>query len=275
MSVDALSGSDKSTPEDSGDTPFMVKWGLTNASPVYVLYESMVKWYNDNNNYISQRIENREMVKGLLTTFSTIYGQVVATHLWIHGATTTDELITEYKISKQTINNNLSKLERLGFIHKTAEVVRYKGSSGQISWIYALTIADDQASIDAQLRYTEIKKREDRKKRERRKDRKRLAAEEIRRRAEVRDLLKDTVIQTLVSSFTGLYEKSKKPVPFAEITQSAKSVGLDDPLVYIDVAAALEDKGIQTGYYINGELDPTAKLPPKILESRIRWEENL
>ena len=259
------SGDDKPSPEDSGKTPLLVKWDLTNASPVYTLIDVMVKWYYYYNNQIEKSRESREKVKGILTTMASHYGPLILCHFWMYGATTTMELIHLYKLSKQTINLMLLKLERLGLIRRACEVDRPRGKSGQTSWIYVLSIADPQAETDAQLRYNEIVKRKQREKRERRKERRRLAAEEMRRKAEARARRKGALLQVLITEFTDLFEKTRKPVPLQEIRQRVKAAGLEGDYAYLDVAVKLEEGGVETGYYVAGKLDPNWNPPPEIL----------
>lgn len=291
------SGNDKPTRDDSGRMPIDVKWDLTTAPPVFKLCEQVVKYHyltttsnhnNNNNNsedvkpflttlvdktsardvtsFLTTMLRNRRTRKtrSFLKTWATDNGEKIILHLWIYGATTPFELIKLYEFSRQTVNDILTKLEGIGFIRKTITV----HSGGKESYVYALTIADSQATIDAKIRHDELKKLKREEDKASKKEGRRLAAEEIRSRAEAKDRLRDTQVQTLVTQYSELYENTKKPVSFEAIQQSAKSVGLDDSLAYVDVAVALEEKGIKTGYYINGRLDPTAKIPPEILKIR-------
>lgn len=276
MKRNPSSEDEKPTPEDSGEGSYMVKWDLTDVSPAYILIDVMVKYYYYYNNKLEKSRESREKVKGILTTMASPYGSLVLCHFWRYGATTTLELIHLFKVSKQTLNLMLLKLERFGFIRRACEVDKPKGSkSGQPSWIYVLSIADPQAVTDAQLRYNEIVKRKLREKRELKKERRRLAAEEIRRRAEAKDRLRDTKLQTLVTEFTGLYEKTKKPVSLQEIDKKAKVVGLSDYNAFLEVAIELEEKGILTWSYLNGKPDPNWEPPSKIRQVRESREEGL
>ena len=281
--------------DDSGRIPLDVKWDLTSAPPVFKLCEQVVKYHyltfttnnNNNNNkdvksffttlgdetpapdvksFLTTMLRDRRTRKNriFLKTFANDYGEQIILHLWIYGATTPFELKKLYEIERQTANNNLTKLEGIGFIRKTATV----HSGGKESCVYALAIADRQASVDAKIRHDELKKRKREENKALKRESRHLAAEEARRKAEARDLLKDTMIQTLVTEFTELHEKTKKPVSLKEITQRAKAAGLHDDYASWDVAVKLEEKGIQTGYYVDGKLDPTWEPPPKILQAR-------
>jgi hypothetical protein len=292
------SGDDKPAPEDLGETPFMVKWDLTNASPVFKLCNEVVKYYyltftthnNINNNnkdvksffttlgdetpsqdvksFLTTLLRDRRArrIRSFLETWATNYGEQIILHFWIYGASTPFELIKLYELSRQTVNNIITKLESIDFIRKTVTVQ----SGGKKSWIYTLTIADHPASIDAKIRHDELKKRKREEDKAQEKEKRRLAAEEIHRKNEARTRLKDAKIQTLVIEFTGHYEKTKEPVSLMEITRRTKAVGLDNNYAYLEVAVALEEKGVQTGYYVDGKLDPTWEPPPEIRQARER-----
>lgn len=274
------SGDNKPTPEDSGDTPSMVKWNLTNAPLVYKVCDEVVKLYyltftthfhtNTNEQVVKSFLttfindSRARMVKSFLTTWVSDYGMQMILHFWIYGATTPFELGELYGLSKQTVNNILSKLEGIRFIQKTSTIQ----TRGQESWIYALTIADSQASVDAKIRHDELKKRKREEENVLKKERRHLATEEIRQKAEAQGHLKDAKIQTLVIEFTGDYENTKEPVSLMEITRRTKAVGLDNNYAYLEVATALEEKGVRTGYYVDGKLDPTWEPPPEIRQAR-------
>lgn len=270
---------DKSKPEDLGDTPYMVKWDLTTAPLVFKVCNEVVKAY-----YLTFTTQlppytytNTQVVKSFLTTFindararevksflttwATDYGLQIILFFWIYGATTPFELMELTGISKQTVNNKLGKLEGIGFIEKVSTIK----TNGQESWIYVLKIADSQAAIDAKIRHDELKKRKREKDKALKKEARRLAAEEIRRKGELQAHLEGSKIQTLVTEFLEQFENTGRPVSYVEIERRARKAGIPD---YLKVAIELEEKHLEsTGYYKDGELDPTI-LPPEI--KRIR-----
>jgi len=209
-----------------------------------------------------------EITKTLLDIYSSPKARIIATHIWELKAFTTKELMNLTGFSSRVIDHTRNNLIRINLLRKTIEVNRPSGKRGPKPWVYALGIADPNDSVDAKLRYEELVEQERRKLKSLKREELRIAAEETRRKAEAQDRLKGTLIQTLVTEFTELHEKTKEPVPLAEITRRTKAVGFDNDYAYLAVAVKLEEKGVQTGYYVNGELDPTWEPPPEIRQAR-------
>lgn len=260
---------EKSTPDE------LTKELLVNLPYAYDLWNQLTKLQRSNNNNKVAISRRKEITKTLLDIYSSPKARFVAPLIWELKATTTEELMNLTGFSSRVIDHTRKNLIRIGLLRGTIEIKSTSGKKGPKPWVYAIGIADENDSVEAKLRYNEIKKQKRAEDKAIKRESRRLAAMEVRARAKARDLLRDTKLQTLVTQYAELNEKTKGTVSFEELKQSAKSVGLDDPLAFIDIAVALEESGIQTGYYVNGEIDQTAKLPAKILEIRKRREAQL
>jgi len=266
---DADLGDDKPTPDELTKTPLVNGYG-------YSLWNELTKLQRSNNNNNNVAISRHgEITKTLLDIYSSPKARLIATLIWELKAFTTKELMKLTGFSSRVIDYTRNNLIRIGLLRKTIELNRPSGKRGPKPWIYAIGIADKNDSIEARLRYEEIVKQEDRKLKSIKREELRKTAEERRLKADEKTRIKGSLIQTLVTEFTGIYEKTKKPVSFKEITQRVKSVGLHDDYAYLDVAVKLEEKGIQTGYYVNGELDPNWEPPPEIRRVREKREVEL
>ena len=259
---------DKLPSDELTKTPLVNPYG-------YLLWGELTKLQRSNNNNKITISRRREITKTLLDIYSSPKARLVAAQIWYLKAFTTEELMNLTGFSSRVIDHTRKNLIRIGLLQPTIEIKSPSGKRGPKPWVYAIGIADENDSFEAKLRYEEIVKQERRKRKSLKREKLRKTAEERRVKVEEQARLKGALIQTLVTEFEGLYEKSKRTVPFAEITQRLKSVGLEGDYAYLEVAYELEEKGVQTGYYINGELDTTAPLPAEILEIRKRREAKL
>ena len=279
MTPEPSSDEDVSTSEAPDRIPIDVKWDLTTAPLVFKVCNEVVKAYylTTTTHFQIDKDTNTQVVKSFLTTFindararnvnsflttwTSKYGWLIILFFWIYGATTPFELIKLFRISKQTVNNNLINLESFGFIEKVFNVK----TDGPESWIYQITIADSQAAIDAKIRYDELKKQKRVKDKARKREGRHLLAAEMRRKGVLKAHLEGALIQSLVTEFSEQFKGSGKPVSFTDIERRARKTGISD---YLIVAIKLEEKHPKsTGYYKAGKLDPTY-LPPEI--KRIR-----
>lgn len=267
ISEDSDKGNDKPASDELTKTP------LVNLPYGYVLWNELTKLQRSNNNNNKLAISRRrEITKTLLDIYSSPKARFVAAQLWDLKASTTDELMTLTGFSSRVIDHTRNNLIRIGLLRSTLEIKSPSGKRGPKPWVYAIGIADENDSVEAKLRFDEIVKQKNAEDKALKRESRRLDAMEVRARAKARDLLRDTKLQTLVTQYIDLNKETNETVSFEEIKQGAKSVGLDEPLAFMDVAIALEEKGIQTGYFVDGKLDHTAKLHPKILEIRKRRE---
>lgn len=104
--------------------PELVKECLTNSTRTYVLLKRISKvvlllYYLKE----GEREEREQLVKGFLTIYCGKDGPKIISYLLKHGAGTPYTLMMELNISKQTISNVMSKLERLGFVKRRDQAI--------------------------------------------------------------------------------------------------------------------------------------------------------
>lgn len=268
MNVGSSPRNDKPTSDEITKTPLVNPYG-------YLLWGELTKLQRSNNNNKFTISRRREITKTLLDIYSSPKARFVAAQLWDLKASTTEELMNLTGFSSRVIDHTRKNLIRIGLLRSTIEIKSPSGKRGPKPWVYAIGIADENDSVEAKLRYDELKKRKREEDKALKRESRRLAAEEIRRKAEARDRLRDTKVQTLVTQFTGIYQKTKEPVSLQEIDKKAKVVGLSDYNAFMEVAVELEEKGIITWSYLNGKPDPNWEPPSQIRQVRESREEEL
>ncbi len=248
----------------------IINRGLINASPVFVLYESIIKFLYNNTIIKNDTQIPPATLKHFFSMFSSEYGRTILSHLWEYGATTVTEIEILYKIRGQTVKDILDKLERIGIVHTTVKIVR--GSGGNTSWVFALTISSPEVSVAAQVRYDQLKAKTKRVKKQRltqysNNKRERARAQE--------DAKQQETLTLIVTRLTELYEETQKPICLREIDKQLKQNGVNDADLVHRVSEELEEQGILTNYTMrSGEPDPTVKPTRKILAIRERRKKN-
>ena len=248
----------------------IIKRDLKNAPRVYVLYESIIKLLY-NNLIIEDDTKIPALhLKDFFNTFASEYGQTILLHLWEHGATTVDEISKLYNIGGQTVKNNFDKLERIGIMHPTVKISRSTG--GNVSWVFALTVASPEESVAAQLKYDQLIAKTKRVKSQR------IIQYSEHRREQTSAMAEEKhneLISLLVTRFTELYEETQNPICLREIDKQLKQNGVNDANLVHKISEELEEQGILTNYTMrNGEPDPTVKPTRKILAIRERRKKN-
>lgn len=260
----------KNNPSPRGDKPLsdeLTKTPLVNPYG-YLLWDELTKLQRSNNNNKIAISRRKEITKTLLDIYSSPKGSLIATQIWHLKAFTTKELMKLTGFSSRVIDYTRKNLIRVDLIRKAVEVNLPYGQRGPKPWIYSVGTAVPQDIAEAKLRYEGIVKKEREKDKALKREELLLAAEARRLKSEAEARLKGTLVQTLVTEFVDLFQRTKKPVSLQEIDKKAKSVGLSDSNAFLKIAVKLEEQGILTWSYLNGEPDPHWKIPSQIRRVR-------